>query len=309
MNKPSAGMGTVGFIGLGAMGSRMARRLLDAGYPLNVYNRTRVKATEFSEHGARVWDTPRELARHSDTILVSVSDDAADSEALLGNDGALSGARPGSLILDLSSVLPETSRQIAAGAAERGLAMLDAPVSGSTPQAEAGSLTVFVGGEPGAYARARPLLEHLGSAIFHLGPNGAGSTMKLVVNALLGVGMQALAEAIALGERAGLDRNQLLSTLAQTAVVAPGQKAKLENALADAYPVEFALRLMWKDLGNVLRLAHEQAVPMPATAAAHEAYTVAQAQGTEEDFSAVIRTAEEAAGIQVGATQPDGHLR
>jgi SpoVK/Ycf46/Vps4 family AAA+-type ATPase len=155
---------------------------------------------------------------------------------------------------------------------------------------------MFVGGERAAHGRCRPILDVIGRATLYMGPSGAGATMKLVVNSLLGVGMQALAEAIALGERAGLDREALLDALGQTAVLTPGQKAKLENARRESYPVAFALRLMWKDLGLVLRLAQEHAVSMPATAAAHEVLAIERAKGLEEDFSAVIRTVEELSG-------------
>jgi 3-hydroxyisobutyrate dehydrogenase-like beta-hydroxyacid dehydrogenase len=289
----------VGFIGLGNMGSRMAGRLLDAGYPLGVYNRATEKTRPLAERGARVYDTPRALAEHSDVVMSIVSDDAAVEQVLLGPDGVLAGTRPGTVLIDLSSVSPATSRKVSATAQARSVAVLDAPVSGSTPQAEDGSLLVFVGGDSDTYAQCRALLAVLGTSIFYLGPSGAGTTMKLVVNSLLGVEMQALAEAITLGERAGLDKGVLLDVLARTAVLTPGQKAKLENTRNEQYPVTFALRLMWKDFGNVLRLAQERAVAMPATAAAAQVCAVEQARQIEEDFSAVIRTTEELAGVGV----------
>jgi len=298
---------TLGFIGLGAMGSRIAGRLLEAGYPLGVFNRSREKAQALAEQGARVHESPRALAHDSGVVLSMLSDDAAVKETLLGSEGALGGMRAGTTLIDLSSVYPETSRTLAAAARERGIAVLDAPVSGSTPQAADGSLVVFVGGERETYEECRPMLDVIGQSIFYLGPSGAGSTMKLVVNAILGDTMQALAEAVTLGERAGLDKATLFDVLSQSAVITPGQKAKLENARADAYPVNFALRLMWKDFGNVLRLAQAYAVPMPVTAAARQVYAVEQAKGIEEDFSAVIRTTAELAGLP--ATSADQNSR
>src|SRR5207237_4721183 len=163
--------------------------------------------------------------------------------------------------------------------------------------AEDGSLVVFVGGERPVYEKLRPVLQVVGSHVFYLGPNGAGATMKLVANGLLAVGMQALAEALVLGQRAGLDRTVLLDVLEQTAVVTPGQKHKLENVRSGEYPVEFPLRLMYKDLLNVGRLAGQRAVPTPAIAAAQQMFAVEQAKGREEDFSALIRTMEELAGV------------
>jgi 3-hydroxyisobutyrate dehydrogenase-like beta-hydroxyacid dehydrogenase len=280
------------------MGSRIARRLLDAGYPLTVYNRTAEKAQPLAEAGAQVSDSPATLAQQSDLVLTMLSDDAAVEAVMLDTDGVLAGIGSNGTILDLSSIYPATSRTIAAAAAKQGVAFLDAPVSGSTPQAEAGSLVVYVGGEADVFERCRPIFEVIGGSSFHMGPHGAGTTMKLVVNGLLGLEMEALAEAFTLGERAGLERAALLDVLGQTPVLTAGQKAKLQNVRSQTYPAQFALRLMWKDFGNVLRLAREQQVPVPATAAAYEVFTIEQRKGIEEDFSAVIRTVEELAGAR-----------
>ena len=287
----------LGFIGLGYMGSRMARRLIDAGYQLGIYDRNAEKSRAVAQKGARVYDSAADLARDAGVVLSMLADDTAVEEVMLGPGGVVNAAQSGATIVDLSSVHPDTSRRVATTAQHRGVSVLDAAVSGSTPQAEDGSLVMFVGGEPDVVELCRPILNVLSSEVFHLGSNGAGSTMKLVVNGLLGAGMQALAEALALGQRAGLDRTVLLDVLDQTSVLAPGHKRKLQNARSDTYPVQFALRLMWKDLGNMLRLAQERAVPMPTTAAVQQAFAIAQAKGVEEDFSAVIRTMEELAGV------------
>jgi 3-hydroxyisobutyrate dehydrogenase len=287
----------LGFMGLGYMGSRLAARLLDAGYPLGVYNRTREKARALAARGARVYDSSADLAADADIVLTMLADDAAVEQVMLGPEGVIAAARPGSTLIDLSSVHPDTSRRLATAARSRDVAVLDAAVSGSTPQAEDGSLVVFVGGERPVYERCKPLLQVLGSRVFYLGPSGAGATMKLVVNSLLAVGMQALAEALLLGQHAGLDRTTLLDVLEQTAVVTPGQKHKLQNVRSGEYPVEFPLRLMFKDLLNVERLAGQAVVPMPATAAAQQMFAAEQAQGHEEDVSAVIRSMERLAGV------------
>jgi 3-hydroxyisobutyrate dehydrogenase-like beta-hydroxyacid dehydrogenase len=290
----------LGFVGLGYMGGRIASRLMDAGYPLGIYNRTRDKTRALAERGARVYDSPRTLAAEADSILSMLADDAAVEQVMLGPDGVIGAAQSGATIIDLSSVHPDTSRRLASAARMRNVAVLDASVSGSTPQAQDGSLVVFVGGERAVYERHRPILDAIGNHIFYLGPNGAGATMKLVVNALLGAGMQALAEALVLGQRAGLDKTELLDVLEQTAVVTPGQKRKLENARSGEYPVEFPLRLMYKDLLNVQRLAGQNAVPTPTIAAAEQMFAVEQAKGREEDVSAIIRTMQELAGASAG---------
>jgi 3-hydroxyisobutyrate dehydrogenase-like beta-hydroxyacid dehydrogenase len=229
-----------------------------------------------------------------------LADDAAVEGVMLGASGIVAAALPGTTIIDLSSVHPDTSRAVAAAAIRRGVTALDAAVSGSTPQAESGNLVVFVGGDHAAYERCLPIFQVMGQSIFYLGPSGAGATMKLVANALLGTGMQALAEALALGQRGGLDRGVLLDVLEQTSVVTPGQKAKLQLQKihnTGEVPVQFPLRLMWKDLGNVLRLAEQRSVPMPVTAAAQQAFAIEQAKRAEEDFSAVIHTMEQLAGV------------
>jgi 3-hydroxyisobutyrate dehydrogenase-like beta-hydroxyacid dehydrogenase len=173
--------------------------------------------------------------------------------------------------------------------------MIDAPVSGSTAAAEQGDLVIMVGGEKEAYERARPILAVLGSEINYMGASGAGTTMKLVLNAFLGTGLQALAEAIALGEKAGLQKDQLLDVIGQTGVISPAYRGKLENARHDEYPVTFALRLMFKDFGLIMRQAAELSVPMPATAVAQQMCAAENAKGIEEDYSATIRLMEEIA--------------
>jgi 3-hydroxyisobutyrate dehydrogenase-like beta-hydroxyacid dehydrogenase len=291
----------VGFIGLGAMGSRMASRLLAAGHDVVVYNRTPERTQALADRGATVAATPRQLAAQVDVVCSSVANDAALEQVMCGPDGALTGARAGAIVIELSTVSPRTSRRLHEAARASGVALLDAPVSGSTLQAEQGQLVIFVGGEADAYQTCRPLLAVLGSKTFYLGSSGAGATMKLCVNTLLGLGVQALAEAIALGEKAGLERERFLEVLAETAVVSPSQKAKLENARQRQYPAAFALRLMFKDFGLIVATALDLSVPMPATAAAVQVAAAEHARQvaahTDEDFSVVIRAMEQLAGV------------
>jgi 3-hydroxyisobutyrate dehydrogenase len=290
----------IGFLGLGYMGSRMARRLLDAHHRVTVYNRSADKAQPLLKAGASLAETPRAVAAESDVILYSLADDAAVREVILEPGGVLAGARRGSILIDLSTVLPETSRAVSTSALSTGVVAIDAPVSGSTVQAEQGTLIIFVGGEREAYDSSAPILDTLGRHGY-MGASGAGATMKLVTNTLLGLGIQALAEAAALGRKAGLDMALMLGALGSTSVVSPAQKGKFENVTRGEFPAAFALRMMSKDYGLILRLAESLSVAMPAVAVANQINTVekARSKGREEDFSAVVRTMQELSGIGV----------
>ncbi len=289
---------TIGFIGMGHMGSHMAPRLLHAGYHLTVYDRTREKAEAIA--GATVAGTPEEAAAHSDVVISIVTNDPALEEVMFGPNGVLARTHAGSTIIDISTVSPRTSRRLFQASRAKGVAMIDAAVSGSVPQVEQGSLVIFVGGEKETYQRCKPILGILGQSSFYMGPSGMGTTMKLVVNTLLGLGMQALAEAIALGEKAGLSKDVLLDVLGQTAVLTAGQKSKLENVRREQYPTQFALSLQHKDLGLILSEADEVSVPMPATAVALQMYTAALAKGMDADFSVMIKFMEQLAGVSEG---------
>jgi 3-hydroxyisobutyrate dehydrogenase-like beta-hydroxyacid dehydrogenase len=279
----------------------MASRLLAAHHEVVVYNRTSERARPLEQRGAKVASTPKDLASGVDVIFSSVANDAALEQVMFGPDGALEGTRAGSIVIEMSTVNPRISRRLHEAARTKGVSVLDAPVSGSTVQAEQGQLVIFVGGEEDVYEKCRPVLAVLGSKTFYLGPSGAGATMKLCVNTLLGLGVQALAEAIALGLKAGLPRERFLQVLGETAVVSPSQKAKLENARKDEYPAAFALRLMFKDFGLIVETALELAVPMPATAAAVQVaaaeHTRQLATHSDEDFSVVVRAMERLAGV------------
>ncbi len=290
---------TIGFLGLGHMGSLMVERLMEHGYTLSVYDRTKEKTQEVAQKGATSVDTPRDLGKSADVIISMVTDNAALDAVMYGDDGVLAGVQPQHTILvDMSTVSPETSRHLFQAAKEHGVEMLDAAVSGSTPQVQEGSLVYFVGGDEATYQQCKPILEALSKNTFYMGESGKGTTMKMVVNTMLGLELQALAEAIALGEKAGLDRKQLLDVLGQTTVIAPAHKAKLANAERKEYPVNFALATMRKDFSLIMRLAAELSVAMPATAAAEQMYAAALAQGHDEDFSVMIQFMEEMSGVK-----------
>src|SRR5438105_9001596 len=288
---------SIGFIGMGHMGSHMAQRLLDAGYQVTVYDRTKEKAQELEHRGAMVAQTPKDLAANCQVVMDCVTNDEAQHDVMFGPDGALAGVHDGSIIIDLSTVSPDASRRLYQVAKEKGVPMIDAAVSGSVPQVEQGSLVIFVGGEHKTYQQCKPILDVLGKNSYYMGASGMGTTMKLVVNTLLGLSMQALAEAIALGEKAGLEKGLLLDVLGQTAVLTPGQKSKLENGRREEYPTNFALSLMHKDLSLVLSRAYDLSVSMPTTAAAQQMSTAAMATGRDADFSIMIQFMEELAGL------------
>ncbi len=289
----------IGFLGLGHMGSLMVERLMQHGYTLAVYDRTKEKTQEVVQKGATAVDAPRDLGTQADVIISMVTDNHALDAVMYGSDGVLAGVKQQqTTLVDMSTVSPETSRHLFQAAKERGVAMIDAAVSGSTPQVQEGSLVFFVGGEEATYQQCKPILEALSKSSFYMGESGKGTTMKMVVNTLLGLGLQAVAESIALGEKAGLDRKQLLDVLGQTAVIAPTHKAKLANAEHSEYPVNFALATMRKDFSLIMRLAAELSVSMPATAAAEQMYAAALAQGYDKDYSGMIQFMESMSGIK-----------
>ena len=287
----------LGFIGIGSMGRPIARRLLQAGYKVSVYNRDRAKAEALAGSGATVKESVAELASAADVILSCLANDDAVRSVYAGAEGVFANVRPGTVVIEMSTVNPETSRELYKLGSDRGVSVLDVPISGSTPAAEQGTLTLFGGGERKIFHNAEPIFRAIARQYFYLGPSGSGTTMKLVVNTLLGVGMQAIAEAVALGQKAGLNRDRLIDVLSHTAVIAPAHAGKLAKVARNDYTPQFAIRLMNKDFRLILETAARIQVPMPVTAAAFQINTAEAADSTEEDFSAVIRLAENLARL------------
>jgi 3-hydroxyisobutyrate dehydrogenase-like beta-hydroxyacid dehydrogenase len=285
----------LGFIGLGYMGSRIARRLVAAGFPMVVYNRDRTKAAELANLGARVARHPGDMAREVDVVLSCLADGPAVEAVYLGPGNVVRSSRPGTRIIELSTISPETTRRLHMMAHRFDVLALDVAISGSTPAAEAGALTLFGGGEQQVFESVEPIFTAIAKQWFYMGPSGSGVAMKLVVNALLGVGMQAIAEAVALGSRLKLPRELLLDTLTRTAVVAPAHAGKLATAKKRDYTPQFPIRLMRKDFGLVLGAAEQLELSMPATVMAAAINAEEAEAGGEEDFSAVIRRMEELA--------------
>jgi len=283
----------LGFIGLGYLGSRVARRLDAAGFPMVVHDRDHEKTKELAALGATVAPNPETLADECDVVLSCLPNDAAVRAVYLGQGKVLESARRGTRIIELSTIAPETSRLVHDAAAKLGLPMLDVAISGSTSAAEAGTLTLFGGGERNIFESVQRIFAPIAKQWFYMGPSGSGVAMKLVVNTLLGLGMQSIAEAVALGSGLGLPRDLLLDVLAKTAVVAPAHAGKLATAKRNDYAPQFPIRLMSKDFGLVLAAAEECGLSMPATEAAAVVSSAEAEAGGEEDFSAVIRRMEQ----------------
>lgn len=281
---------TVGLIGLGLMGRPMALNLLRAGWPLVVWNRTRSKTDEIASKGARVAASPREAAEMSDVLITIVSDPPALESVLWGTAGALEGLRAGAVLVDSSTVSPALARRAAQACAARGSEFLDAPVTGGTWGAEKGELIFMIGGDERVLDRARPVLASMGTRFFHLGGHGSGQTVKLAMNMILALQVDALAEAMALVRGAGLRPEGLIDVLQSSMARAPVLDVKAPLILEGTYPPSFPLRLMHKDLGLALDLARETGVPLPATAAAREVYgAVRSSEKADLDYAAVAK--------------------
>jgi 3-hydroxyisobutyrate dehydrogenase len=297
MEPMTAGKSKLGFAGIGYMGRPIARRLLGSGFKVTAYDRDRSKAKELVRYGASVAESVSELAASCEVILSCLPSDEAVLDLYRGSNGALANTSPGSVIIDMSTVYPETSRELSRLGSERQIKVLDVTISGSVPAAEKGILTLFGGGDQECFAAAESIFRAIAQKYFYVGPSGSGATMKLVVNTLLGTGMQAIAEAVALGEKAGLDRHRLLDVLSETAVVAPAHLGKLQRAMNGDYSPQFPLRLMNKDFGLIFYLAAAVGARMPATEAAFEVNARQSEQGEEQDFSAVILQMEKQAHL------------
>lgn len=282
----------LGFIGLGNMGSRIVQRLLNRGYHVTAYDRSASKTDALTAYGAVAATSIAELAESADVILSCLTNDEAVQSVYDASVGVLAHARPGTAVLEMSTVSPNTSRELDQKAAARGIKVLDVAISGSTPAAERGTLILLVGGDPKLFEDAQPLFSKISARAFHMGPSGAGTTMKLVVNTLLGVGMQAIAEAIPLGEKGGIERDRLLDVLSQTAVIAPAHAGKLARAARNDYSPQFPLRLMNKDFQLILETARLLNILMPATLASFGVNAMEMTDDPETDFSAVIRHME-----------------
>lgn len=291
----------IGFVGLGIMGSRMAANLARAGHEVAVYNRTAAKAEAWvAEHGGRLAKTPREAAAGAAAVITMVVDGPQVEEILLGDDGAVPGAAPGTLMIDMSTIAPADARRIGAALAERELAFVDAPVSGSSPKAEDGTLTIMAGGSDADVARARPLFDVMGEVILHVGALGQGQTVKVISNAVGATNCATLAQALVVGKAAGVDMQGLVAVLGASSAASTMVSLKAERMLEHDYTPMFRLEHMLKDVGICLSESAAAGVPFPAAALARELYNAAVGRGlAEQDFAAVLEAAEGLAGIRI----------
>lgn len=284
----------VGLIGLGLMGQPMGMNLVKAGFPLTVWNRTAARANELCAMGAKLAISPREVGAASDVMITIVSDPPALESVLWGtgsgDSGALAGLKAGSIYIDSSTVSPTLARKIARACAERGVRFLDAPVTGGDWGAKKGELVFMVGGEAETLRSVEPILGVLGKKWFHLGPHGAGQTIKLAMNLILALQVDALAEALALVTRAGLEGEKLVEVMQSSMARSGVLDIKAPNLLKGEYKPSFPLRLMHKDLSLALELANQTGVALPATAAAREIYNYVKGAAKEDlDYSAVMK--------------------
>lgn len=284
----------IGFIGLGIMGSRMTNNLLDAGNDLVIFNRTKEKASALLEKGAKWANTPKETAEQADIVFTMLASPEAVRSLAFGNEGFLNGLCKGNLWIDCSTVNPSFTKEMAGESANRGIRFIDAPAAGTKGPAKEGKLVFVVGGNQNDVEEARPYFEAMGKTINHVGENGKGTSMKMVINLMLAQSMEAFAEAVTLGEALGLDKTEVLDTLVGGPVAAPFLAGKKDKLLNGDFTVEFPLEWMKKDLHLASLSAYENGISLPTANVTKEIYGLASQKGlAKEDFSAIYRFLKE----------------
>jgi 3-hydroxyisobutyrate dehydrogenase-like beta-hydroxyacid dehydrogenase len=290
----------IGFVGLGKMGGNMAARFLAAGYPVYGEQRDRQGAQELVDDGLQWRATPREIAEAADIVFTSLPDDNVLEAVASGPDGVLAGLAPDKLWVDVSTVSPRASRALAERVRALGAAMLDAPVSGSVPQVQAGTLTIMVGGDEAAYARVEPILRAIGTPT-HIGENGQGLVLKLAINISLAVQMLAFAEGLLLATRAGVDPELAVEVMTESPIGSPMLKARAALVLDLPEDAWFDIGLMQKDIVLALDAARQLRVPLPSAAVADELLTLARLRGYERrDLAALFEVLAELNGQSTG---------
>ena len=290
----------IGFIGLGIMGRGMAANLLRAGFKLHVWNRTANRVDELTEMGAARATSPADLAEQCDVIIVCVSDTPDVEEVILGKDGVQEGIRPGSLVIDMSTISPRETRRLAARLNEKGAHMLDAPISGGSEGAALGTLSIMVGGQKQQVERAMPLFRAMGKAITHVGDHGAGQTVKLVNQILVVVNMLAVSEALLFAQAGKLDLQKTMEAVSQGAAGSWMLSNRGPQVLQRDWRPGFTIDLQQKDLRLVLEAADQMGLPTLATSIVFNLYRTLQAQGLgAEGNHALVKALEGLAGFQV----------
>ena len=297
---------SIGFIGLGIMGNGMAANLLRAGFNLTVWNRTPGRMSSLLEMGAKAADNPAGVARQSDIIITCVSDTPDVEEVVLGPGGVIEGARPGSLLIDCSTISPNTTKAIAEKLSERGVHMLDAPVSGGSEGAAKGTLSIMIGGKAAQLERAMPALQAMGRTITHVGDHGAGQTAKLVNQVLVVVTMQAVAEALLLAQAGGLDLERTLAAVGGGAAGSWMLNNRGPQVIHRDWRPGFTIDLQQKDLRLVLEAADQLGIPLPSTAQVFQNYRALQQAGLGgEGNHALVKALERLAGMEIGDPSAD----
>jgi len=294
-------MKKVGFIGLGAMGRPMAGNVLKAGFELTVYDVVKASVDQMAEQGAKTAASPRGIAQQCDVVLISLPNAKIVEAVLTGEEGLFAGAQAGQIFIDLSSVTPEHTRRMAKLAEAKGVEYMDAPVSGGVAGAVAGTLTIMVGGSETGLAKCQDVLQAIGKKIYHAGSVGAGDAVKLINNLLLGVNMVAVAEAMTLGVKAGLDPKVLLEIIGVSSGRSYALEAKVPGfVLKGNFEPGFAVDLQYKDLEMAVQTGKELGMPLLLTNVAQQVYETAKAKGLgRKDISSVITLLEETAQVTV----------
>jgi 2-hydroxy-3-oxopropionate reductase len=294
----------VGFIGLGIMGRPMAKNLMDAGYELVLHNRTREKAEELADGGeGEVADGPKQVAEQSD-IVITMLPDTPDVEAVLGD--VLEGVKEGALIVDMSTISPVATKELAARGKERGASMLDAPVSGGDVGAQQGTLSIMVGGEEEDFERARPLFEVMGKTITHVGPSGTGQVVKACNQVVVALTIEAVSEALVLGSKAGVEPEKVIEVLSGGLAGSKVMEMKGPKFLSHDFEPGFRVELHHKDLGIALAAGREYGVPLPVTAVVDQMLESLKAKERGgQDHSAILAFVEDLAGHEIWGPEGD----
>jgi 2-hydroxy-3-oxopropionate reductase len=291
----------VGFIGLGIMGMPMARNLMEAGYELTVHNRSPEKAEELGKEGAAVAATPREVAENSDVVITMLPDSPQVREVVAGEEGVLEGISEGALLIDMSTISPVVTEELAEALQEKGASMLDAPVSGGDVGAIEGTLSIMVGGEQADFQRAKPLFEAMGKTITHVGPTGAGQVTKAANQVVVALTIEAVSEALVLGSAGGVSAQKILEVLSGGLASNKVMEVKREKFLSHSFEPGFRSELHHKDLGIALAAGREYGVVLPVTAIVDQMLLSMRRKGWgEEDHSALLRIIEDLSQHTIG---------
>ena len=298
-------MQRIGFIGIGLMGKHMARHLLEAGHPLTVWNRSREKADFLLDGGAKWAESPKMAAAASDVVITMVTDSAASEQVTCGSDGVLEGAHEGLILVDMGSIAPEMSRSIAERAREKGVAMLDAPVTGNPKVAEAGRLGIMIGGPQETYEACLPIFEVLSAKIVYVGEkNGVGSTLKLINNLILAVAIEAVSEAMVLAAKVSIDPRKVMEITSLGGARTGAMETRGERMIRGDFTPGFSTNNMYKDLTSAIKLADEAGVPLPAASTSWDMLRAAKSRGDGNlDSCCVLRVLEELAQTKVSSPQ------